>query len=352
MTIVARDSGRILSLIILLSLPTVPMSAFAENFWTKTGRELRNAGRDINRAAINVGKAVERGVQDVGKGLDHLGGEINREFCDLMTLGKASKGEAGCNTSAGIGYDDQGTYTYDPSAPDIKYRGGEGSAGDANSTDKQLSQMAEFAKASEIETWEYEDQDVNGIARFLPPDTVLGEAWPNAATSLKPPTKSGQLRPCCGGGGGGFLATRFDKGKLRFHAGADYATVVREEIYSPISGWVERVKNPGKPGLMGLLLVNDKGYSASVFYIEPTQEIRDALARPTLDGVTKNRYKVEAGKTVIGYSQDLHPSYPANVPQHVHVTLTDPSGNPVSPDGEARIRKTPSDCKSSPCKPQ
>jgi hypothetical protein len=100
-------------------------------------------------------------------------------------------------------------------------------------------------------------------------------------------------------------------------------------------------------GLSGLLITNDKGYTASIYYIQPTKEILDSLAVKTTDGITKNRFHVEAGQTIIGTAQDIHnqdiqPSpYPPNVPQHVHVTLTDSQGNPVAPDGKTRINKTP-----------
>jgi murein DD-endopeptidase MepM/ murein hydrolase activator NlpD len=201
--------------------------------------------------------------------------------------------------------------------------------------------MVRNFQESQITTWEYQDQDVYGIRRFLPPNTTIGEAWPNAEKELRPPTKPGEVRPCCKGGAGGFLATRNDHGSIRFHAGTDYVDRPGDPIYAPMSGWVERIKNPGRPGLSGLLVTNEKGYTASIYYVEPSKEIRNALKTPTVDGVTKNRYRVEAGKTVIGFAQDLHPMYPADVPQHVHVTLTDPGGNPVAPDGKVRIRKTP-----------
>ena len=308
------------------SMHIVP--AYAD-FWSKTWKELGNAGRDINREAIKIGKKLEENAQ-----------AVEREFCDIMTFGGSSRGDAGCNVSAGYGRDNQGTYTYDPNNPETKYRGNEGDKNDGP-TDQKLSEMARNLQESQIKTWEYEDEDVYGIKRFLLPDTSLGEAWPDASKNVASPTKSGEIRPCCKGGAGGFLATRNDKGDLRFHAGTDYTAKVGEVIYAPVSGWVERVKAPGRPGLSGLLLVNDKGYSASVYYIDPTPEIKTALATPTKDGITKNRYEVKAGSTVIGHAQDLHPAYPADVPQHVHVTLTDPQGNPVAPDGQTRIKKTP-----------
>jgi hypothetical protein len=328
------------SVVVALSLSVITATPSKADFWSKTWHEVQNAGKELNKGAIAAGKGVEHLGQEIGKTADHLGGEINKQFCDIMTLGQYSEGKAGCGTNAGIGHDSQGTYTYDPANPDQKYRG---SSSDRNDTpsDQRLSEMARDFQESQIATWEYEDEDVYGIKRFLLPNTTIGEAWPNAEKELSPPTLTGEIRPCCKGGSGTFLATRDDHGSLRFHAGVDYVDHVGDPIYAPMTGWVERLKNPGRPGLSGLLIMNSRGYTASVYYVEPTTEITTALNTPTIDGVTKNRYQVEAGKTVIGYAQDLHPTYPASVPQHVHVTLTDSHGNPVSPDGRTRIRKTP-----------
>lgn len=323
-----KDSKHTIALCTIAWLAVMPASVVAEGFWSKTFKEINNAGRDINRAAITVGKALEKAAQDVGAGAEHFGKEVTREFCDLMTLGQASQGKAGCHINAGVGVDNQGPFTYDPSKPDEKYRGTD------DKTAEPVIQMTTLIQGSRTETWEYEDQDVFGISRFLPPNKTIGEAWPGADKELKPPTVSGRVRDCCNGGGGGFLATRNDRGNIRFHAGVDYLTQVGEPIYAPTSGWVERVKNPGRPGLYGVLIRNDKGYTASVYYVEPTREIRDALDN-------KQRFAVVAGKTIIGRAQNLHPAYPDEVPQHVHVTLTDPQGNPVAPDGRTRINKTP-----------
>jgi hypothetical protein len=251
-----------------------------------------------------------------------------------MTLGQYSQGRAGCSTSVGVGRDNQGTYVYNPSNPDEKYRG---ASSDPNS-DQYLAQMARNFQDSQIRTWEYQDQDVYGIRRFLLPGMTLGAAYPNADKELSPPTKSGEMRPCCVGGGGGFLALRNDHGRVRFHAGVDYIDHVGEPIYAPMSGWIERIKNPGRPGLSGLLIRNEMGYSASIYYVDPTPEIKRGFEEQRF---SQRRINVVSGKTIIGYAQNLHPAYPAEVPQHVHVTLTDRAGNPIAPDGKTRINKTP-----------
>jgi len=247
----------------------------------------QDTGKAIEKGAHDTGNAIEKGAQDTGKGLDHFGTEFEKAFCDFFTAGRASQGEAGCNVNGGVGYDsDRGTYTYDPANPEQKYYGDE-TAKSSSEADKNLKEFAKYLNDSQIKTWEYEDNDVYGISRFLPPDTVLGEAWPNAAKEVSAPTSSGKIRPCCQGGGGGFLSPRNDHGKVRFHAGTDYETAAGEPIVSPVTGWVERIKNPGRKGLSGLLILNDKGYSASVYYIDPTPEINLRLA------LTKNfRFKL------------------------------------------------------------
>jgi hypothetical protein len=291
----------------------------------------------LQKVYEDVRKFFSRTAGDVEKGLDHFGREFEKEFCDFFTAGRASRGEAGCGINGGVGVDKEGVYTYDPQQPDQKFRG---TSRDPAKTeeDRLLGEFARFVSESQIRTWEYEDQDVHGIRRFLPPDAVLGEAWPDGAHALKPPTKSGTIRPCCKGGGGGFLSPRSDNGKIRFHAGVDYLAVPGEPIYEPASGSIERIKNPGRPGLAGLLIVDAAGYSASIYYVEPTPEIKEKLLHPSPDS---EKIKVEAGQTLIGHAQAIHPIYPADVPNHVHVTLTDPNGNPVSPDARMRIKKTP-----------
>lgn len=309
-----------------LSLGLLIVTPAHAGFWEK----LQNFYEDVR-------KFFSRTARDVEKGLDHFGREFEKEFCDFFTAGRASRGEAGCGINGGVGFDREGVYTYDPQHPDQKFRG---TSRDPAKTeeDRLLSEFAQFVSESQIKTWEYEDQDVHGIRRFLPPDTVLGEAWPNAAQALRPPTKSGAIRPLGKGGNGGFLAPRSDNGKIRFHAGVDYLATPGEPIYAPASGSIERIKNPGRPGLGGLLIVDPAGYSASVYYVEPTAEIKQRLSSP---GVQAEKFKVEAGVTLIGHAQAIHPAYPADVPNHVHVSLADPNGNPVSPDGQMRIRKTP-----------
>lgn len=130
---------------------------------------------------------------------------------------------------------------------------------------------------------------------------------------------------------------------IRFHGGVDYISKVGEPIFATMSGWIEREAHPYKEedrrGLSGVIIRNERGYTSTIFYVEPTPEIRESLRTPTTDGITKDRYRVEAGVTVIGHAQDLHPIYPENVPEHVHVTMRDPLGHPVSPDGKIRLTK-------------
>lgn len=303
----------------------------------KVGKKL---GKEINKGAIAVGKGAEDVGQEIGKIGDRVGSEFEKSICSIFTGGRSETGEAGCSVSGGAGVDDKGPYTYNPAEPDVKYRGNE--QGTSAETTRMI-QDAAYLQNTQIQSWEYEDDDILGIRRFLPPDTVIGEAWPGADQDLMPPTASGSIRACGGSGCGDFLSPRSStKGpSVRFHAGVDYVSTPGEVVYAPMSGYVERLKNPGRPGLEGVLVRNTAGYAASVYYVKVNADIKTALASGVgPDGVSKY-YKVEAGKTPIGVAQDLQPAYPPSVPDHIHTTLTDPSGNPVAPDGKTRIRRTP-----------
>ncbi|KAA1012616.1 M23 family metallopeptidase [Paraburkholderia panacisoli] len=304
------------------------------------GKFLHKSGIEINKGAIAVGGGVEHLGGEIGKFANKKGTEIEKGLCSLFTAGGSDSGSAGCGVSVGAGVDEKGPYTYDPAKPDERYHGNE-TSGDPKTA--ELIKGADYLRQVPIETWEYEDNDVYGIRRFVPPDTVIGEAWPDAAKELKPPTQSGAVRQCGHEGCGGFLATRpaTSGGGLRFHAGVDFLTKPGDPIYSPMNGWVERPKNPGRPHMTGLLIKNSAGYEASIFYVQPSKAILDSFSKGVApDGISK-RYPVKAGETIIGYAQDLHVDYPAGVPNHVHLSLTDPSGRPVAPDGVTRIKKTP-----------
>lgn len=337
---------KILFLVVVLFGAGGLEKVFAQSELERARKNLERAGRDINKTAIKAGddlsetakkaeKDTRRELKAAGKGINHFGKEVEREFCDFFTAGRASRGEAGCGVSAGVGRDSEGVYTYDPQNPDEKFRPSQ-QQGVKNA---ELQDFAEFVHSQRIRIWELKDNDFHGIRRFLLPDYTLGEPWPNMEREVAAPTKTGAIRGAGPQGSGEFLAPRQRKdGGVRFHAGIDYTTTVGEPIYSPISGTIVRVKAP-RPGLLGLLIRNDRGYTASVFYVRPTPDILSALRKVTRDS---QALRVVAGQTEIGRAQDLHKVYPRSVPQHVHVTLEDPKGRVVAPNGRVRITKAPS----------
>ena len=273
-------------------------------------------------------------MRDAGRGINHVGTELNRELCDFFASGDSGTDRAECNVDGAAGYDtEEGTYTYDPSAPDERYFGNE--TGEPKSeNERELRNLAQYLNDSQIQTWEYQDNDVLGIKRFVQPDTPLGEAWPNASAEVRPPTRSGEVRSCCTAGGGRFLALRNDHGKLRFHSGTDFVTTAGEPILAPVTGVIERVASLGRVGLNRMSILGSEGFAATVYFVEPTAEMRSALEKG-------HSVPVVAGQTVIGHAQKLQPAYPENVPQHVHLTLTDPKGNLIRPDGQAEMTRTP-----------
>jgi len=300
-----------------------------------TGHTLKKADRD-------AGDEVER----FGDWLDEQGKKAEQWLCNTMTNGDYERGEAGCSVDAGVGHDDEGYYTYSPSEPERKYRGNEDPA-DQTPDEGQLSEFASYLNnAVEVDYASYGHDDWMGLVRFLPPDYLLGDPWPATEGMIMPPTKSGKVRLCCEGGGGGFLSPRKEPhGTVRLHGGVDYVTTVGETIYAPIDGWIVRPKNPsGDSPLTGILIQTPGGYTATLYYVALTSEIKAALkASPgsASGNGAGSALRVKAGETVIGHAQDIHVTYPEKVPMHVHMTLEDPSGRRVSPNGDAVIAPKP-----------
>ena len=160
----------------------------------------------------------------------------------------------------------------------------------------------------------------------------MGEAWPGGPNTVSAPTRSGLVRGGDKLGNGGFLAVRWDDraNNLRFHGGIDYVATPGENIYSPITGEVIRIKNPGHD-LNGILIRAQNGYTASVYYINVDQSIIGRIAY--------SHAPVEAGKTLIGTAQDIRAAYGPHITNHVHVTLEDPQGNRISPADKSLITK-------------
>lgn len=284
---------------------------------------------DVKRGASQVGRAIGEGVEDagnaIGRGARKLGRDMERGYCKLSENRK-------CRVNSSVGRDKKGTYAYDPKNPKKKYRGDDTDP-KATDRDKELSKFAAYVKTKELTPSEIEDRDVYKFRRFLLPNAKLGMGFPEKE-KLVPPTKSGEIRPCCEkGGGGGFLTDRLDKTQLRFYGGADYLTKPGEPVYATIDGWVEMRKDPRKE-FQGLILRNKEGYRVSIYFVELTPEIDKALA-------DKSHYEVKAGETVLGKAEDLHPVYPPEVPNHVHVIMSDPKGNPIDPSGKILLERAP-----------
>lgn len=142
------------------------------------------------------------------------------------------------------------------------------------------------------------------------------------------------MRACClAGGGGSFLDDRLDKSKLRFYGGTDFLTKPGDPVTATIDGWIETEKAP-RDGFDGVTLRDEAGYRSSIYFVDLTPEIKKALA-------DKSKYEVKAGETALGKAQDLHPAYPADMPNHVHVVMSDPKGNPIDPMGKLLLERAP-----------
>jgi hypothetical protein len=287
---------------------------------------------DIKTGARKAGRVIKKGVEDTGhaikRGGRKLGSELERGYCDTFT----DKSDRQCRVESGVGYDKKGTYTYDPKNPKQKYRGDKTDPAKTE-RDKQLNKFAEFVKNKEVTKAEIEDRDVHHFLPFLQPNVKLGEGFPEKE-KLMPPTKSGEIRPCClQGGGGSFLNDRREKTKLRFYGGTDYLTKPGDPVYATIDGWVERRKDPRKD-LEGVIVRNEAGYRSSIYFVELTPEVEKALTGTA-------HFEVKAGETVLGKAQDLHPAYPPEVPNHILVVMSDPKGNLIDPTGKILLERAP-----------
>ena len=311
--------------------------------WTDQGGQERYTSSEIQKAADNLKANAAIAYSDTTaeaarfeKVINQEGKNFEKWFCNLMTGGAYNSGRASCGVEAGVGHDDKGVYTYNPSQPDVKYRGDDNDP-PTTPTNKDLKDLQIFAEGIEEHYWEYDDSDIIGIRRFLPADYVLGNPWPSSAGKLMPPTLGGVIRGWGKKGGGYFLAPRGSKSVgVRFHGGVDYITQVGDPILSPVTGYVLRMKNPNDK-LQGLLIRTDNYYTASVYYVTPTPEIVNSFKHTSIHTLSTG-IRVEAGKTIIGRAQDLHIYYPVDTPQHVHVTLEDPDGWRVSPDARIVIK--------------
>jgi hypothetical protein len=307
--------------IALVSFSTVHSLPASADFVTDIKRGARKAGNAIERGVKQTGRAIERGVRKTGQAIEY-------GYCDTFT----DKSDRRCRMESGVGYDKKGTYTYDPKNPKKKYRGDKSDPA-LTERDKELNEFAAFVKNKEVTAAEVEDRDVHHFRPFLQPNARLGLGFPEKE-KLMPPTKSGEMRPCClAGGGGSFLNDRREKTKLRFYGGTDYLTKPGDPVYATIDGWIERRKDPRK-GLQGVVLRSEDGYRSAIYFVELTPEIDKAL-------VAKSRFNVKAGETVLGKAQDVHPVYPADVPNHVLVVMSDPKGNLIDPSGKILAERAP-----------
>jgi len=294
------------------------------------GTGARKTGQAIERGATKAGRAVKEGVEDageaIGRGARRLGRDLERGYCEVTS-------DRDCHVNARVGRDKQGPYAYDPKTPAKKYRGDETDQA-LSDRDRQLSEFAAYVKNKDLTEAETDDRDVHGFRIFLAPNSRLGVPFPDADKDLKPPTKTGEIRPCCQKGGGGpFLTDRLDKTGLVFAGGTEYLTKVDEPINATIDGWVEKEQDP-RNGLTGLVLRNEKDYRSTISFVRLTPEVEQALKAGT-------RYNVKAGETIIGHAQDVHPAYPPEVPNHVYVAMTDPKGNPIDPAGKITAKRVP-----------
>src|SRR5437868_1996801 len=157
------------------------------------GTGARKTGKAIERGATKAGRSIKEGAEDageaVGRGARRLGRDLERGYCDLTS-------DRNCRVNARVGRDKQGPYTYDPKNPSKKYRGNEADPAQTD-RDKQLSGFASYVKNKDLTEAEIDDRDVHGFRHFLAPNARQGVAFPDAEKTLKAPTKSGEIRPCC-----------------------------------------------------------------------------------------------------------------------------------------------------------
>jgi hypothetical protein len=263
-----------------------PVSArsFVDDVGAAVSTATGDAGRSVGTAWEQTKAAVHKGAGDtgdlLGKGLDgvnHAAKEVEKVFCDVMTAGKASQGEASCGVNAGVGAETNGNkttyYTYNPQQPDTHYpiTKDQTTLPDAN----DLAAMDRiFGNPKPLEDWEKDQADQLG--NFLKPGDRLGLPWSGMISEVHSPATAWNIRP-----GGDFMDYRTDPrypDNRRWHGSLDVLNKVGEDVYALAGGTIARPANPGRPGMMGLEIAAPNGYTIDTFYVQPTPAITEALA--------------------------------------------------------------------------
>ncbi|UIN38450.1 M23 family metallopeptidase [Methylobacterium oryzae] len=299
----------------------------------QTGKDIDNGARKLNEEATKAARKGSDEIANVGRGIGHAAKELEKAFCSIMTNGGSERGTAACEVNAGIGYEGNSKnghyYTYDPSRPEEHHPV---TSGDRNvPTEDELRKMERNFKTPEMQEWERLEAK-RSDSFFIKPGSKLGLPWKDAVAAYHDPTPTGQIRK-----GGEFLDKRKDKdypGGYRLHGGIDFLDKIGDPIFAITNGTVVGIAHVS--GLEGLIIKTSDGYTVQEFYFTPSESIRANLQR-------SGSVKVSAGEQ-IGTADDLHklvkrngkmePAYPPYVEQHVHVTVKDPKGLFVSPDGK------------------
>lgn len=298
----------------------------------KTGREIGNAGRDINRYAIENPEDVVAIVA-----VATVAWAACVDGCTLVGSLLIDGGTAG-GTAGGL-----------VAIPLIAIEGGEEKQPEESARLSQPSEPSESntptddnnssyeSKLEEEYPHKYSSKDhpspegmQNGIpiVTYRSLDERLGEIF----NEFAPPGPNVAVRypdPEYDAAGGTFLSPRstndegaraaFGDDARRIHAATDFLMFPGQPVFATLTGVVDGDPWEPKPGVKAVNIRSQDGTVSRILYIHPNENI-------------KNGATVKAGETVLGRAADLSkiPAY-KGVPNHVHVDYTDFRGRRFDP---------------------
>ena len=296
-----------------------------------------DSGRAISKGYEDTRRTLSKAVDDALDGGDHFFGEVCKEICKAGCGGEENIKEkrCGCGCSAGVAVDNRGNVTgVDPTT-------GQPQPTPTKPSEPDLSALKQFQISIDPHGfwWISHSPLPKGFEhsplsmRLELHRDYLTKAVPTGVVRFYMPVQGGVVREPTKKSpeGGTYWSTRRDKKYPdgRWHASFDVLNVVGTPVLAPISGRIIETKRPGTGKLTGLVIEQDLGQGryvrAVLFYVAVDKAILDHLKnQPNVP------LMIEGGKP-IGTAQDIRrpkpDGYGPDMPQHVHVSLFDQSGN-------------------------
>lgn len=301
---------------------------------------LRGTMRAIIDGSIDASREIPKGIKGLEITGRHAIDDINRwmrdfeeDFCKRM-----SGGHDDTCIDAGVGVDDSGdVVVYDPKNPTERQPKPNGQQGPITPEqladfEKYLSEWVPDPSKSDVDfrplgsfegTWDANMKMLLDEYQVIGSDFIADFEAPGGSEDIRPP--DGYTR-----GGGWFLALRTaPDGGYKYHSGVDYAMAAGDPVRAGASGEITNIGYAYSSGdtadhYRTVWVKTDSGHTIRYLYVNPKSGL-------------KVGDKVGRGDS-IGTAQDLSIRYPdrsdgSKMTNHVHVQITNPEGNFISPDG-------------------